>query len=761
MSDGGSPGRGTVAGASPDASGQRWSWPAAFALVPALIVAFHWQAARPGRAFSGSDLRYFFYGVREAVSEALRRGELPLWQRGMFLGYPLVADPQAAVFDPATWLTLPWDAPRALTLATLVHLVVMGLGMVAWARVRGLGPAPALLAAVVFALGAKQTVHVIHWNFAATTAWWPWMLAGLDGFARDGRGRWLLGGAIASGLAWLGGSPQMAYFGSAVAGLHALALTPSLWRRRRLDAVLALAMAPAGLLLGAPSVLPALELSRLGPRGAAVTYAFASSWSWRDAWGYALLVDPTAWHGRWGLNFWEATGYVGILAMALAVAAPWRRRGVGLLGLLAIAGLALPLGERSLLGFHRLLYEWLPGYGSFRVPTRSLMVVSFAGAMLAAEGLDALVRSPTRPRWGRAVAVLLASALAAAILPQLPGYPFGGGLQAPGTRTALGLAGAAGLWLAAIRLGWRGLLAGTTAVAIACADGWLLFSRFNETAPAAGERALLGELAPLVPPAPAPRRVGVLAKWGQTANATLRQGWEGVTGYSPMAVQRVRELIEATASGEIRSLRPVTADTNFPRPRLTSPLWALFAAPLVVSDERQPLPVVGAAGREWEEPLVAYRAEALPRVFWVGAWDVVPDDRVTVPLLAAARGDRAVLAEAPPGLGPSGPPDGPVAAEEVLVESNALVATIVAPRAGVAVVLDPFYPGWTATLDGSPVPVVRADFAFQGISVPGGRHVVRLEYRNRWVGIGMAVAAMTLGSIVVAVAWRRRAYRAP
>jgi hypothetical protein len=736
------------------------AWLAAFLLVPALVLAFHWRAARPGWAFSGSDLRFFFYGVREAVAEALRQGHLPWWQRGIFLGYPLVADPQAAIFDPATWLTLPWDAPRALTLATLLHLVVLGWGMVAWARVRGLGPAPALLGAVLFALGAKQTVHVIHWNFAATTAWWPWMLAGLDAFARDGRGRWLVGTALTSGLAWLGGSPQMAYFGSAVAGLYALGLLPLLWRRRPADAALALAAIPAGLLLAAPALLPAMELSRLGPRGAAVTYAFASSWRWRDAWGYALLVDPTAWHPKWGLNFWEATGYVGLPAMALAFAAPVRRRGVALLWILAIVALALPLGERSPLGLHRLLYDWLPGFGAFRVPTRSLMVASFAGAMLAAEGLEVLLRDPTQARIVRAGAVLLAAALVALLLPVLPGYPFTGGLRSPGTRIALGLAGSAGLWLAAVRLGWRGALAAGTAVALVFADGWILFSGFNDVAPVAGERALLGEIAPLVPPAPAPRRVGVVAKWGQTANAPLRRGWEGVTGYSPMAVQRVRELIEATASGEILPTRPVTGDTNFPRPRLTSPLWALFSAPLVVSDERQPLPVAGPAGREWENPLVAYRVDALPRVFWTGAWDVVPDDDISSPLFAAARGDRAVLAEALPSLGPSGPPGGPVAAEDLRVGSTELVATVVAPRDGVAVVLDPFYPGWTATLDGTPVPVVRADFAFQAVAVPAGRHVLRLEYRNRWVGIGLWVTAGSLAPLIVVFGLRRRRRRA-
>jgi hypothetical protein len=733
--------------------------------VPVLVVAFHWQAARPGWAFNGSDLRYFFFGVREAVAEALRRGDLPWWQRGMFLGYPLVADPQAAVFSPATWLTLPWDAPRALTLATLLHLSIAGWGMAAWMRVRGLSPASGLLAAVAFALGAKQTVHLIHWNFAASTAWWPWMLAGLEGFASRGRGRWLLLAAAASALSWLGGSPQMAYFGSLVGGLWALRLAPRLWRRRPADALLALAAVPAGLLLAGPAVLPAMELSRLGPRGAEVTYAFANSWRWRDAWGLALLVMPRAWRWEWGLNAWEATGYLGILPMALAAAAPLRRGGVVLLAALAVVGLWLPLGDGAPLGLHRLLYDWLPGYGAFRVPTRSLVVTSFAAAALAAEGLEALRRSPTAWRAGRVLAMLAAAAALAVALPFAAGFPFGRLRWAETVWVTVVLSAVGAGWVLALRATRRAAIAAAAAAAIggalpvglAAADSWYLFSRFNPAGPAAGEHAPLGEFRALVPEAPAPRRVAVLAKWGATANAALRQGWEGVTGYSPMCVQRVRELLEATRDGEVRPSRPVTGDTNFPRPRPDVPLWRLLAAPLLLADGPQPLPPLAVGGREWEDPLVAYRAEALPRVFWTGAWEVVPDEGITAHLVAAAAGDRAALATAPPAWLAAGPPGGPVAGEDVRLGARSLEATVVAPRPGLAVVLDPFYPGWTATLDGAPAPILRANFAFQAVPVPAGRHALRLEYRNPWVGTGAAASAGTLAALLVALAWRRRA----
>jgi hypothetical protein len=79
----------------------------ALGLWPAAVLLFHLEAARPGMAFTGQDLRNFFFAVREATAAALRAGHLPGWQRGMFLGFPLLGDPQAAVFDPATWLTLP------------------------------------------------------------------------------------------------------------------------------------------------------------------------------------------------------------------------------------------------------------------------------------------------------------------------------------------------------------------------------------------------------------------------------------------------------------------------------------------------------------------------------------------------------------------------------------------------------------------------------------------------------------------------------
>ncbi len=744
-------------------NGSNRAWWGVFAAVPVLVVAFHWIAARPGMAFSGSDLRYFFYGVRETVQAALRHGELPLWQRGFFLGYPLVADPQAAVFAPTTWLTLPWDAPRSLTLATLLHFTIAGWGMAAWMRLRGLKPASGLLAAVLFALGAKQTVHVVHWTFAATTAFWPWMLAGLEGFAVQRRSRWLLVAAVATALAWLGGSPQMAHLGTIVAGLYALRVAIDLWPQRRGDAAWAVVIIPAGFVLAAVLVLPTLELSRLGARAVAVDYSFVTSWRWPDAWGLALYVLPRAYgDGRWGLNLWEATGFVGIPALALAVAAPARRRGILLFAVLALLGPWLALGEKAPLGLHWLLYKVLPGYGGFRVPTRGLLVTAFAVALLAAEGLEALRRSPTRGRMLRSAGVLAAAALLALILPRLPGFPFDPVATRRTAWFALLVSGLGALWLAVVWKGLRGALAGGAIVALAFYEPWYLFSRFNDVSLSKDEVPALNDFQPFVPRSPDPRRVGVLAKWGATINSPLRNGWEGTMGYGPMSIQRVRELLEATRLGSVFRLAASNGDATFPGADPSSRLWPLLATPIVISDRPQPgLQEFFVGKREWENRMVGFRAPALPRVFWTGAWEVAPDSAVTGPLLRAAQGTLAVLPEPPP-LPPavtSGGPVGPVAADSIQVEGAALQATVTAPADGLVVVLDPFYPGWTATVDGRPAPLLRADFAFQAVPVTAGRHEIRLTYRNRWVGIGAAVSLGSLVLLCAALALRSRAVR--
>jgi len=69
-----------------------------------------------------------------------------------------------------------------------------------------------------------------------------------------------------------------------------------------------------------------------------------------------------------------------------------------------------------------------------------------------------------------------------------------------------------------------------------------------------------------------------------------------------------------------------------------------------------------------------------------------------------------------------------------------------------------FYPGWTATVDGRPVPLERAHGLFQGLAVPAGTHAVAFDYRPTHAlpmlgGFGIGLFALAAGGVRE---WRRK-----
>jgi len=53
---------------------------------------------------------------------------------------------------------------------------------------------------------------------------------------------------------------------------------------------------------------------------------------------------------------------------------------------------------------------------------------------------------------------------------------------------------------------------------------------------------------------------------------------------------------------------------------------------------------------------------------------------------------------------------------------------------------DVYYPGWRATIDDQPVELYRANYAFRGVTVPAGNHVVKFVYQPRRFYFGLAIS---------------------
>jgi hypothetical protein len=66
---------------------------------------------------------------------------------------------------------------------------------------------------------------------------------------------------------------------------------------------------------------------------------------------------------------------------------------------------------------------------------------------------------------------------------------------------------------------------------------------------------------------------------------------------------------------------------------------------------------------------------------------------------------------------------------------------------GVLVLTDTWYPGWEATVDGEPVPVLEVDHALRGVALPPGSHRVEFRFRPLSFVMGAWTSVATLAGL--------------
>ena len=371
---------------------------AALLTLAALILLFFWKIALTNRVLAGLDVFGYFYPYRDVVSEALRSGRLPLWNPYLFMGAPLLANSQAAVFYPLHWPLLWLSPPKQVAWSIVLHLWLAGTGTYLLARWSlRLRPAAAFVSATVLALGGFLGAQAEHLNQLNASAWLPWLLLCLEGAMGRPRWRWLaiLGGGAIVGLALLAGHTQAAYIVLFGAGVVALLRAVRELRARQgwraLRGLTALAgMVLIGLLLAAGQLLPSLELSRLSVRSGGLPYNEAASFSLKPGLVLKAFLPPLAWE----LPFSEYVAYVGLIGLALAglgawAVVRWKQPGGEALGL-ALTGLFLAFGAYN--PVYYLFYKLVPGFALFRAPARWLLLYCFGAALLAGVGYAALPR---------------------------------------------------------------------------------------------------------------------------------------------------------------------------------------------------------------------------------------------------------------------------------------------------------------------------------------------------------------------------------
>ena len=734
--------------------------------------------ARPENALQ-YDAAYVFEPDALFVRRALRAGRLPVWSPALASGVPLLADQQSAPLFPLTWIGVVAPFWSSLAWIAVLKLGLAALGSALFARALGLGRWPALLGGVSFAFGSYLVNWLMHPHVNAYVVL-PWGLLAAERLCARGRPRDAAALAVATGLAVLGGQPESALLvGLTIAAWTAYRLIER--EDKRESALRALLAAGAGLLglaLGAVVVVPFVEalgqssdVSRSGPP---LPLRSVASVLFPDWWGRLDRAGPADGPS----NYVERTLFLGVLPTLLAAAGLVARRPRGpqvFFAALTVASLVVALD----LGPITDAIRGLPVLDLVNLD-RALVLAAFAVAMLAAFGLETLLAGAPAQRRRLAVAsgglalapVLVAFAAHPGWLADVPAT-IGRlvGRDAPASFAELGqnavvrwallaAASVALIWALARRRATAALAAG--AVALTALDLVALGWGFN---PAIAESRAN-------PPAPPAVRVlrDLTAGGGRVAavgalepNSASRWGLHDVLGHEDPTVERRNRLwfaLGGSGNGSTATLAPQDPRTR----RLLDVIGAravLFAPASALATPRGTWRR-GDVAYQGAEAIVVRNRSALPEAFVAYGWRPSAGMEASVRLVAAgtARGARDEPVVEGAGPAPATARGAATPARIVARTDTTVTVDVRARAAGQLVLLDTYYPGWRAEVDGRRTPIRAANAAFRAVAVPAGHHRVRFTYRPASVLAGGLVSAAAVLVLLAGVALGARRARA-
>jgi len=709
-----------------------------------------------------SDLAFANLPWRAAVREAVANGRLPLWNRFVLAGNPLLGTAQAGVLHPATWLGLWLPVPLSFTFSCAFTLFLALLSAFLFFSDYRLPPSAALLGAVGWGF-STFVLFWLGWSVGPATATFPLLLLGLRRLARE-PGRGAIGlTAAALWLSFCGGHPESFFHGAAAGGVYFLweffGTSTGTGARGRVPAIgAAFAAGILALLLTGPQLLPLLEAiphsaEYRARRQALARGAGRQSVALPEA-ARRILPDvlPFA-HGIYGKSPVQTgrgdgsgmpLGYAGAVLFPLAALGLFRRppreRGRAIFLGFLVAGL---LFGASAPGVHDLVSR-LPGF-ALALNYRLVFLAGLGLSGLAAFGAAHLIAEPAAGR--RLVLISGAVGLALVVAFQLAQPVFADrGLPESFTWTQLlyEVVPVALLGFAALVLPARARV--PAALALLCGQRFLEMRGVYPTLPAEA----------LAPPLP-----GLEAAHGETPsrvvaagtifrpNGAALYGLEDVRGYESLVLDRFADTYPMWCRAQPASFNLVTD--------LGSPFLSLLNARFAIGAPTDRAPA-GWIERARNSTLTIFEnPRALPRAFVPRRLRFAADASRRLEEMAGETdfAGRAWLSRQPLAGEAADVENGEAALELRSVGPDLLLVADVSRPAFIATSL-PDWPGWRAEAEvgSAEVRVETVNHAFVGIWLPSGKHTVRLTYRppSFLLGLTALAAGLVFAAVLAATA---------
>ncbi len=422
---------------------------------------------------------------------------------------------------------------------------------------------------------------------------------------------------------------------------------------------------------------------------------------------------------------------------------------------LAVFSLLLAMGGYTVL--HGWLYGLLPGLGGMRAPARFVFLMDFALAALAALGLDALIRRPdeqVRPALGRilraapwVVGAVTLFALPLAFYAVITSQDKDPVIFARVSAAANGLVFFAGLLIVGVGLFYlrqrgvtRPAMLGALAVGLLFFDlaslGGGVDVGYDDPSRTFDHPAVIQFLKSDPDLYRIDSRTGVWHLW-QPDTSLLHHIFD--------------------VGGLINPLNLADYDRYWNGiPSRSSPLYDFLNAKYVIAAKDVTL--------DWEKFVPVFDGDpalnvylnrrALPRALVVHRAIATPDHEAAYAALHAPGFDPATTVVVEGGEALNVTSSSAAAIRFDAFGLNEMQLHVETPADAYLVLSEVWYPGWRATVDGVPAPVLRANYAFRAVRLGPGQHQVRLTFAPGSWTIGLAISGLTLLALVGWSMWR-------
>ncbi len=736
--------------------------PVRFGILLALLIFAAFPQVFLGlQTFVARDFGFFAFPLAHFQRECFWHGEIPFWNPYNNCGVPFLAQWNTMPLYPPALVYLALPLAWSLSFFCLLHLWFAGLGIYFLARHWTGNKFAAAFAGVAFAFNGF-TLNLLMWpSHMATFSWMPWVVLATGLAWRDG-GRKIFLAAFVGAFQMLAGGPETIFLTWLIVSalwLQSFIKKDSsrgamLWR---FPLVVVLVIA-----LSAAQLLPFLDLVAHAQRATGYTDL---RWS-MPGFGLANFLVPLAFgstitegiffqHGQ----YWTSSYYLGVGTVWLALLAWWVGRDsvepkskVRLLAAIAVIGLVFALGENT--PIYPALRKLLPQLSFITYPVKFISVAVFAAPLLAAFTLANLDEAKRQLLpLGAVLFLLMVGIVAWTQLAPLPGDETRLALMNGFSRAVfLGLTGAV-LYVLAGRVETRFFrIAPLVLIAFAWLDvfthapaqnptvpPWIFEPGLTRTKLALQPQPALGGSRVMVSPSAAneflnfaasdPKNNFLTKRLGYCADANVLDAVPKVDGFfslTPRECDDVLSLFYTTTNASYSRLEDFLGVSQISAPD------AFF---------------------HWQA-----RTNFLPLVT-AGQRPIFLDDATTLKALTQNDFDGRAVVLLPAAERNLVTVTNPAAVQVITSRfgSDTVDAEVSAAAPALVVVAQTYYHNWHATVDGQPVPLLRANHAFQAVQIPAGGHKIHLVYEDRAFEIGAAIAGFMWINCLVSCAamWRR------